>query len=1237
MAGPTSSTEPRAFSTAERHQLWTVPEISPSASVPASEMTASNSSEDSSAAYSARAGPRDKVSRRASIAILAADPSQDLPPRLTTDPLLLKPAMQSCLKNSFRLSLPFNPSTGNFSAEGVAVPPSAQPYPSPSIIFPSEADTRAQAFAQQMSAQQQVPFGITSSQHAVHQHYDRSRERTAILELEDGRRASDPDVATDFENELFRWAEQEDLNSQNQRRGPHPASLRSISGASSLNTGTLNSPSAFDDGYGADLDSPMIDRQQHRVGTRIHTQVGHRNKLRARTMAGRDWVGWQSCHSSDSASEQTTQVNDVAAQHKCGSGPPSTVASPIDEDGPIIKTPRFSLHTEMVPRIGSPTHDSELTKSQSQTHPVMPAPTPAIVLPMESPEEDDFAAEVEQVKADDAVQQLRSRARTSTLNAPKTPYNFDLACDKTVASSSLRPPAESTKPAKASLPPVAESPSKAARPVSLPASMPPPGLVKQSGPVFAPSAPIPIPGPTKLQSRRPNSLRLRNLPDASIWAPVEIEVNGKNLAGRNMQAVAVYDPRKDSADAMGEALETAKAETEAKALIENATPQTGQAMLNEGEVNPPPPTPPRGAHLRGAARVRTATLNAIALKVNMMPNAQAQEGTTQNAHITEEPESEDGAPFVGLGVGIGLGLSAGKDGRVHLHGANAPEYDDSTPGEQPAPPKHRSLPNKLPEKVIPRPEVDNWLKDSTKPQPGADQEVAKPKNMEAWARKTFEATGRGSDPGVINAPPSAYVGAAPSPCPGFAAADEIAPSPRIVAHDEDSDVERKKHRAAAEAKLNGTPLLEANPTLEDIFETKDKGLPERSPKPPMKKGFVMAALPSNAVSLNSASTTASARPFFAGSPTAAATKPKRAINVPRTAVLAKDRARRPADASETDRSAQLETVLAAFSTEQLLAHLASRRGMNGVNEAVKMLRKASGGGGNTTGVAPAPPSMTGDMSPRMRSPLVPQKSMASPSLNSSPCLPSRCGGASSAAMPRSMKRNSAQRALARNRQRLAGGGENAAGPGSAPLMARMDSISSVGSADMVREDSVSSFGSFFNQSPMLLSSAAIQVDLSAGQDDLLGVLSGPGPTLPPLIDLTSPTSRDVPGFASLAAPQGRTTSSNMQPSYSQASSSELNSDDRLSLLTSTSSNQVPSVELLTPATGMSAAITPIGTLITSAFARALPQSQPPLDFSRRGEAPRERTLINEYEGADEGGAMLMERSDSMASPALMAS
>ncbi|KAE8221391.1 hypothetical protein CF319_g5236 [Tilletia indica] len=1200
MAGPSSPTEAPAVFTAERRPLWTVPEISPScSSILATDMAPLDASGQSSSIQGNRPGPRDRVSRRASVAFLAADPSNDLPARLTTDPLLLKPAMQSCLKNSFRLSLPYSPSVGGQTfADPASQAGSALPYPSPSIIFPSEADTRALAFAQKMAEHAQGPIGVTSSQNAVHQHYDRNRERAAILELEDARRASDPDVATNFENELFRWAEQENALSIEDGSLFHSTSLRSVSGASSIDPSTLNSPSVLEEGYRADLDSPMIDRDQYRIGTRIHTQAGARNKLRARAMAGQGWANIRSTQRSAASSDTSTRVEERLPQKALKSEQTSTCGSPETETETeiIIKTPRFSLLTEMVPRIGSPTHDLETSPTQNKV--LSFSNNPDIVLPMESPEEEDFSTELK--ACTEALSQARARARTSTLNAPKTPYSWNKDYETPASPACLAPPAQGSKQSKASLPPTAAGGEK-----QRPWSMPPPGLSKQKTPVFAPSAPIPIPGPTRLQSRRPNSMRLRNLPDASIWAPVEIEVNGKSLVGRNMKAVAVYDPRKDAA-ALSEK-EPAQTKAAPTTSIEAPSLASEETMLKAGEVNPPPPTPPRGSHIRGPARVRAATLNAMALKVNMMPDAKAHEGTTLNAHSKEV--NQDTA-FTVFGPGIGLGLTETMGAQTRLHGANAPESeDDVTPAEEVAQPKHRSLPNKLPEKVIPRPEVDNWLKDSTKPQP-QPTEGTKPKSMHAWAQNTFEATDHGSVPGVINAPPSAYIGGVPSPCPEInLVASEDSPSTRPA--DEETDLDRKYHRAAAEAKLNGTPLLDRNVQL-DAISTEVEPAQDRSPRPALKKGFMMGRLPSNAVSLNSASTTASARPFFAAETTSG--KPGRAINVPRSAVLAKDRARRPADAAEKDRSAQLDSVLSAFSTEQLLAHLASRRGTS----ESKGARKVSAASVADSTISA---SAAGDLEARSRSPLIPQGA-ASPSLVGSPCPPSRGTGVS-----RSAKRNSAQRALARNRQRLAG-----VGSPNAPMMARMDSISSVGSVDMVREDSVSSFGSFMeqSQSPLLLSSA----DVRAGALSL-----GNSEAQLPLIDLTSPGSGDLAGFVPLTA-AARIIATQMEISLSQASS-DLNTDDRVSLLTSTSSNQVLTTDLPTPMTGMSVAITPLGSILTSAFARARLQTraQTPLDFTRAGRALQGDGQGGESEDEDygetgEGRSMLMERADSHASPIL---
>ncbi|CAD6891900.1 unnamed protein product [Tilletia laevis] len=551
MASPNAPTEMSSLFANELRPLWSVAEMSPTcSSVPATDMTVSDSKEQPATTLGNRFGSRGKASRRASVALLAADPSNDLPVRFTMDPVLLKPAMQSCLKNPFRLSLPNCSSLAPFSTNQASAAASGLPYPSQSIVFPSEADTRAHAFAQQMAEQSKSLIGITSSQHAVHQHYDRSRERAAILESEDGRRASDPDVATNFETELFRWAEQEDILAQDSDRLFPSEFPRSVSGASSIGSCASNSPSDFDEGYRADVESPMIDRDQHRIGTRIHTQAGARNKLRARAMAGQGWAYLRAKQPSDTRSDTSTLVEDQWNQKGRNLEQASTVGSPGNEDEPLIKTPRFSLLTEVVPRIGSPTHDLQIS----------------LIPTFGSPAEEDEPL-------------------------IKTP-RFSLLTE----------------------------------------------VVPRIGSPTHECEINPIPCPTRLQSRRPSSMRLRNLPDATIWAPAEIEVNGKNLVGRNMKAAAVYDPRKDSATrtslpgkVTSEANETATCDNGITAVA-SPSPMSGELMFDAGEVNPPPPTPLRGTRIRGPNRVRVATLNAMALKGYMMPDASAHEGTTMNAH-----------------------------------------------------------------------------------------------------------------------------------------------------------------------------------------------------------------------------------------------------------------------------------------------------------------------------------------------------------------------------------------------------------------------------------------------------------------------------------------------------------------------------------------------------------------------------------------------------------------------------
>ncbi|KAL9933688.1 hypothetical protein V8E36_007346 [Tilletia maclaganii] len=1125
--------------------------------------------------------------------------AQDQSELATADSTFLRPAVQSCLKNPFRLSLPHH-------ASGLSGRRSE--------AFPSDADSRALAFGRQLTAQQQRAFGITSSQNAVHQHYDRSRERATILETEDARRASDPDVATDFEQELFRWAEQEDRLAVEFSTSLRAVQARAVSNTTSLDVGTC----ANDDGYRADLDLPMIDRDQHRIGTRIHTQAGARNRFRAHALAVKSISCMKKANSTVRGSDTTTKVASVLSHGASGSSVASTLASPTDLESPIIKTPRFSLTTEVVPRVGSPSHERQLSITNGHQMPLSTTIAPAIVLPMESPQEAGFDTGAAQDAKTLAVLQARAHARQSTLNAPKTPYHWTESAGKAPSSSLLQPPARVGKEAKATMPPPACAlPAAETQP-----SVSPLSFVKKAEQGHAPAVPIPIPGPTRLQSRRPNGMRLRNLPDASIWAPAEIEVNGKKLEGRDMKAVAVYDPRNDPESALNKAEEATAAKGAVESVVPDDNTSLGQALLNSGQMNPPPPTPPRGPQKRGAARVRVATLNAVALKANMMPSANAQVGTAQNAHIQSVAEEPACA---GLGIGVGLGLTDSEQGCVRLRGANAPESEVSSPGEGANQKKHRSLPDKLPEKVIPRPLLENWIKVGTKPQ-AQPEDVAESESMQAWAMKTFQATGEGSVPGPVNAPPSAYIGIAPSPCPDFTPADNMSPTPGRTPDNGDAEV--TEHRAAAEAQLTGTP------TVSDIDALSVQARASPLPAAPkdasiIAKSFTATMLPDYAVSLSSASTTASGRPFYVaqalGVQQSATACP---INIPRTAVLAKDRTRRHADADENDRSAQLDSVLSAFSTEQLLAHLASRR----VPGDSKPSRKASYGAPGAAHGQSSP--FAGDMSPRMRSPLVPQTApanAASPNPNSgSPTPSSRCTLGTSNAPVRASKRNSVQRALVRNRQRLAGSpmlGD--------AVMSRTGSVSSVGSMDMVREDSISSFGSFISHNPIL--AAAAEVHIAA--------LSTDRPREDPLIDLTSPNngSNPLPAFAPLGPgakqpPTSGLLSMLMETTTSQAST-DFNPDDRVSLLTDTSSNQVPSMELPTPAAGVPLA--PIGTILGTAFARAYLQtrSQTPMDFARTpllSTGPPPHGHGTDGRNEPETSAMLMERADSVQSPMLSA-
>ncbi|PWN49558.1 hypothetical protein IE53DRAFT_388207 [Violaceomyces palustris] len=393
------------------------------------------------------------LSRRASVALVPTGVTHQDPltrvsvrrSKLTAEPLLLlPPAMQSCLRNTPRLSLPIP----------LSLP---LPYPSPSIVFPSAEEGKALVSKYRAEAE--------------------------------WRRASDPDVQSEYEVELFKWVENEARASLN------PSRLRKQEGLVRHRTAWIPSFEEIDaDGYGADVEaSPCLDRL-HRKGSQIHTrnQSNTQARQRGRRLGFRPYWG----------SEREEHV-----------GPRG---SP-----PLVKAPRFDLCSENIPRFGSPTLEASPKSEVFPTFQGQGLGTPQIVLPNATP----------------AMERQGSRPRGITISSG-TPYKWAFefqnraegATPGSEFASRFRDTDGNIRPRANSDP--ADSPSLKS-PVSPPPTRPLPAVPK--------AAELPV--KSKFEARKPQGLFLENLPKSSVWAPLEIKVNGVGLEGRNMQAPAVIDPR----------------------------------------------------------------------------------------------------------------------------------------------------------------------------------------------------------------------------------------------------------------------------------------------------------------------------------------------------------------------------------------------------------------------------------------------------------------------------------------------------------------------------------------------------------------------------------------------------------------------------------------------------------------------------------------------------------------------
>jgi hypothetical protein len=609
--------------------------------------------------------------------------------------------VQSCLKNGYRLSLPLAASL---------------PYPSPSIIFPSALEVSAGATAD------------TSAPYAL-------QELTRTLRaLDDGRRASDPDVKSDFEAALFAWVERESKAAA--------MGLAIGQGFTSDLGPTEGARSPLDEGYGADLeDSPCLGGEQYRRGSRIHTRT----------------VGLASFHARAKA---LRRIEDVAAMNAdVAMSSEGTAAADVMATAPttISKEPRFTLATEVIPRIGSP---GEMTPERVEE--AGEPQKPQIVLPRESPEQE-------------------QRQRRSTITGPPTPYAF------LPRRRSLKKAGEASTDVKAtaaidpfaSLDPFALSVNDK-QPITRPRAFtsPPSGSV-------CPRQPLPTSasGPTRFQARRPPSLRLSNLPPSGAWAMAEIRAHGKGLQGRNMHAMPVFDPRIHGP--------TAK----------SAPPQITTFAAAQAASQQEPLSPPQRLRSKTMGQAQASSSSKLRDLMGTARKASTEKAMPERARpaipaslqIKSEDRSRGQATMAGLGLDFGgadIDASSGFPRTLPYHrGLDAPENgmqdrDDADTAAQRESKtaaksrKHRSLPLKIESlftDLVKPFEAGRRRKQSVGPEmtpvlesgveaatPAAPLPATAREAMTAWARRTFEATtAKGRAAGKVDQPPSAFLASAP--------------------------------------------------------------------------------------------------------------------------------------------------------------------------------------------------------------------------------------------------------------------------------------------------------------------------------------------------------------------------------------------------------------------------------------------------------------------------------------------
>lgn len=479
-------------------------------------------------------------SRRASIAIVSGDPlypcieappadedgtsteqrQHHHKPRLTVQPLLLKPAMQSCLKNAYRLSLPNGLDGGTSLVDHSQLAGGVLPYPTPSIIFPSQTTLL------------NVSNGLTSSASTMEvdpsiAHLDFRNHSQTIMELDEQRRASDPDVKSAFEKELFEWLDTEGKGKGKQRSRKGTSIGEDLVGNSS--SGQWNSSNGGEDGgdesgwesqgYRADVDdfdSPCLGSEQYKSGSRIHTHATRSHV--SRKPSGR---------------EREIRFGLEGVQESIPKA---------------LKAPRFKgTVTEIVSQSAS-TQEEELEELQSDHQPQQIEPQSSnATLPL-------------------PPRPLKSRARGTTLGATGAAAEFDYSFQSKNSSKSSRKqkfsdPFASLDPFPSSTngSPVPGSPNLSrARATSSPSLLQPSAFGSSHEPLCTnnnldggsccPAGTNHHGQVGRLHTRRPAGLHLSSLPKASLWAPVEIKANGGALAGRNMRAPPVIDPRKSESD-----------------------------------------------------------------------------------------------------------------------------------------------------------------------------------------------------------------------------------------------------------------------------------------------------------------------------------------------------------------------------------------------------------------------------------------------------------------------------------------------------------------------------------------------------------------------------------------------------------------------------------------------------------------------------------------------------------------